>query len=183
MKKMVITVLGRDRPGIIAAVSRTLCENQCNIEDVNQTTLQTEFVGIFIAAAPDGLSENQLHTRLQERLTPMELAVVLKPMQEAGDWVAPTSEPFVITTLGPDRLGLVAGITEILARFEINITKLRAVFRGGSDPHRNIMIYEVDVPVAIDRRAFRTALQERAAELGLDISLQHRDVFETIHRV
>lgn len=183
MKKIVITVLGCDRPGIIAAVSQTLFENQCNIEDVNQTSLQTEFVGIFIIAAPDHLSEGELLARLQEKLTPMGLTVVLKPMEETGEWLAPASEPFVITTLGPDRLGLVAGITEVLARFGINITNLRAVFRGGRDPRRNVMIYEVDVPVAIDRHAFRTALHERAAELELEISLQHRDIFETIHRV
>ena len=183
MKKIVISVLGCDRPGIIAAVSQTLFENQCNIEDVNQTTLQNEFVGIFIATKPEQTSEEDLRARLQERLTPMGLSVMVKPLQESGEWQAPPSEPFVITTLGPDRLGLVAGITEVLARFEINITDLRAVFRGGNDPRRNVMIYEVDIPAAIERSAFRTALYRRADELGLDISLQHRDIFETIHRI
>ncbi len=183
MKKFVITVLGCDRPGIIAAVSKTLFENRCNIEDVSQTILQTEFVGIFIAALPELLSEEDLLAKLRKELTPMGLSVVLKPVQEAGEWIAPASEPFVITTLGPDRLGLVAAITEVLARFGINITNLRAIFRGGNDPRRNVMIYEVDIPVAIDRHTFRTALHERAEQLELDISLQHRAIFETIHRV
>jgi glycine cleavage system transcriptional repressor len=183
MEKIVISVLGCDRPGIIAAVSKTLFENHCNIEDVSQTTLQTEFVGIFIAAKPEPLSEDDLLARLQERLSPMGLSVLVKPLQQSGEWQAPKSEPFVITTLGPDRLGLVAAITEVLARFGINITNLRAVFRGGDDPRRNVMIYEVDIPEAIERRTFRAALYQRAEELGLDISLQHRDIFETIHRV
>ena len=52
MKKVVISVLGTDRPGIVAAVSRILLENRCNIEDVAQTILQTEFTGIFIASIP-----------------------------------------------------------------------------------------------------------------------------------
>jgi glycine cleavage system transcriptional repressor len=183
MKKIVISVLGCDRPGIIAAVAKTLFENRCNIEDVSQTTLQTEFVGIFIATKPEQLGEADLLVKLQERLAPMGLSVLVKPLQESGEWQAPASEPFVITTLGPDRLGLVAGITEILAQFGTNITDLRAIFRGGSDPHRNVMIYEVDIPAAIDRNTFRAALYRRAEELGLDISLQHRDIFETIHRV
>ena len=183
MKKIVISVLGCDRPGIIAAVSKTLSDNRCNIEDVSQTTLQTEFVGIFIATIPEQMGEEDLAERLQERLTPMGLSVLVKPLQESGEWQAPVSEPFVITTLGPDRLGLVAGITEVLAGFGINITGLRAIFRGGNDPRRNVMIYEVDIPAAIDRNAFRTALDRRAKELELDISLQHRDIFETIHRV
>lgn len=183
MKKTVISVLGCDRPGIIAAVSRTLFENQCNIEDVSQTTLQTEFVGIFIASMPDWLTEQALRDCLQQRLTPMGLSVLVKPLQEGGDWQAPASEPFVITTLGPDRLGLVAGVTEVLAGFGVNITGLRAIFRGGRDPERNVMIYEVDIPVSVNRGAFRTALYQRAEELDLDVSLQHRDIFETIHRV
>jgi glycine cleavage system transcriptional repressor len=183
MKKMVISVLGCDRPGIIATVSKTLLANRCNIEDVSQTTLQTEFVGIFIATKPDPLSDEDLLSRLKERLAPMGLSVLVKPLQESGEWQAPVSEPFVITTLGPDRLGLVAGITEVLAQFGINITNLRAVFRGGNDPRRNVMIYEVDIPAEIDPHAFRAALYQRAEDLGLDISLQHRDIFETIHRV
>ncbi len=183
MKKMVISVLGCDRPGIIAAVSKTLSENRCNIEDVSQTTLQTEFVGIFIATIPEQVGEGELLNQLRARLSPMGLSVLVKPLQETGEWRAPDSEPFVITTLGPDRLGLVAGITEVLARFGINITGLRAIFRGGNDPRRNVMIYEVDIPTALNRSAFRTALYRRAEELELDISLQHRDIFETIHRV
>ena len=96
---------------------------------------------------------------------------------------APPSEPFVITTLGPDRPGLVAGITELLVRFGINISNLKAVFRGGRNPQENTMIYEVDIPVAVDQNIFREALYERGRELGLDVSLQHREIFEAIHRI
>ena len=60
MEKIVISVLGCDRPGIIAAVAKTLFENRCNIEDVSQTTLQTEFIGIFIATKPEPLGEKDL---------------------------------------------------------------------------------------------------------------------------
>ena len=41
----------------------------------------------------------------------------------------------------------------------------------------------MDVPADIDRQAFRAALRERARELGLDVNLQHREIFEQIHRV
>ena len=93
------------------------------------------------------------------------------------------SAPFVITAFGSDRLGLVSGLTEVIAVFGVNITNLQAVFRGGDDPRSNVMIYEVDVPLEIDHDAFRLALQKRAETLGLDLNLQHRDIFETIRRV
>lgn len=183
MKKIIISVLGHDRPGIIAAVSKTLFEHDCNIEDVSQTILQTEFAGIFIASIPDRVTEESLQEALREKLDPLGLSVHLKDMWETEVWGTPPSEPFVITTVGPDRLGLVAGITELLAGFGINITNLKAVFRGGKDPMRNVMIYEVDIPLGIDQHAFRAALQARGRELGLEVSLQHRDVFEAVHRV
>jgi glycine cleavage system transcriptional repressor len=183
MGKAVIAVLGNDRPGIIATVSKVLYEQGCNIEDVSQTILQTEFVGIFIATRPSQVSEETLLTALREQLAPKGLLVLLKPMEEAKEAKQPPSEPFVITTVGPDRPGLVAGITEVLARYGINITHLKAVFRGTERPQHNVMFYEVDMPLSIDQRSFRAALYERAHELGLEATLQHRDIFEQIHRV
>lgn len=183
MSKVIITVLGCDRPGIVAAVSKALFECQCNIEDVSQTILQTEFAGIFIASIPLKTKPEDLLTSLEERLQPEGLSVFLKEVKTVCASSRPEAEPFVITTLGPDRLGLVAGITGLLSDFSINITHLQAVFRGGEDPRRNVMIYEVDIPIEADQSAFRSALYERAKELGLEASLQHRDIFEQIHRI
>jgi glycine cleavage system transcriptional repressor len=183
MKKIIISVLGHDRPGIIASVSEVLFRNGCNIEDVSQSILQTEFAGVFIASYPDSLKSDELFGRLHEKLDPMGLSVLLREMEAAGVWGPPPSEPFVITTMGPDRPGLVAGITELLARFGVNISNLKAVFRGGDNPLENTMIYEVDIPFAVDQNLFREALYERGRELGLDVSLQHREIFEAIHRV
>jgi glycine cleavage system transcriptional repressor len=183
MKKIVLSVLGYDRPGIVALVSKTLFEQQCNIEDVSQTILQTEFAGVFIASMPEQASEADLLARLRECLEPMGLSVLLKPLEAPGEWKSPPSEPFIITTTGLDRPGLVAGITEVMALFGVNITNLRAAFRGGPDPGRNTMIYEADVPNHIDQAAFRSTLRERARELGLDINVQHRSIFEVVHRV
>lgn len=183
MKKLIITVLGQDRPGIVAAVSQALYDFRCNIEDVSQTILQTEFAGIFITTMPPGMKKDKLRKALEERLIPEGLSVFLKEMEPGAASPPVETEPFVITTMGPDRLGLVAGVTGLLAAFRINITNLQAAFRGGDDPRRNVMIYEVDIPVETDQAAFRSALVQRAGELGLDVSLQHRDIFEQIHRV
>ena len=183
MKKIIISVLGHDRPGIIAAVSEELFRTGCNIEDVSQTILQTEFSGVFIASVPESLTSDELLARLRKKLDPTGLSVLLRAMESSGVWEAPPSEPFVITTLGPDRPGLVAGITGLLASFGINISNLKAVFRGGDNPTANTMIYEVDIPTTLDMTRFREMLYNRGGELGLDMSLQHREIFEAINRV
>lgn len=184
MEKVVISVLGRDRPGIVAAVSRILFEQRCNIEDVSQTILQSEFAGIFIAAVPEGLTPDMLNSQLEKGLKPLGFHVVVKLLEKKiGGVSPPPSESFVLTTMGPDRLGLVASMTEVIARFGINITNLKAVFKGGDHPRDNVMIYEMDIPTDIDQTAFRKAIRQRAEELDLDLSLQHRDIFEAIHQI
>lgn len=184
MKKMIISVLGKDRPGIIAAVTRILFEQDCNIENVSQTILQNEFSGIIIVGVPKTLSEADLHRHLDGGLSPMGLHVFEKRLSEVNDSEkALESEPFVVTTKGPDRKGLVAAITAILAEYRVNVTNLQAVFKGGDDPNANIMIYEVDIPDDVNHQALRRDLREKALELSLDISIQHKLIFEAINRV
>ena len=47
--KAVITVLGKDRVGIIARVSTVLAVNQVNVLDISQTILQDYFTMIMLA--------------------------------------------------------------------------------------------------------------------------------------
>lgn len=51
--KAFITVLGRDRRGIIAAVSAKLLEYGVNILDINQTILQNNFTMIMFVELQD----------------------------------------------------------------------------------------------------------------------------------
>ncbi|MBE5753868.1 MAG: ACT domain-containing protein [Clostridiales bacterium] len=41
--KAIVTVIGKDKPGIIARVSASLAENNVNIEDISQTIMQGNF--------------------------------------------------------------------------------------------------------------------------------------------
>lgn len=52
MKKFVLSVIGQDKPGILARISTILFSHGCNIEDVSQTILQTEFASIFVVLNP-----------------------------------------------------------------------------------------------------------------------------------
>ena len=184
MKKVIISVLGNDRPGIIAAVSRLLYENDSNIENVSQTSLQSEFAGIFIATIPAGISLPELEQKLAGALAPMGLQVHVKPVELRHEaMTAPTGESFVITTRGPDQKGLVARITEIIARHQVNITNCQAVFKGGDDPNDNIMIYEVDIPPQTQQQDLFRDLRAREAELNLNVSIQHRDIFMALNRI
>jgi glycine cleavage system transcriptional repressor len=184
MKKFIISVLGKDRPGIIAAVTQVLFQQDFNIEDVSQTILQNEFSGIFIVTGPDHSDAQSLCQALETFTISLNLHIHVKLMDAAlHQWTTTVCESFVITTRGPDRKGLVAQITAVLTAFNVNVTQLQAVFRGGNEPGRNVMIYEVDIPADSDQQKLRAALRAKGRELNLEVNIQHKNVFEAINRI
>ena len=46
--KAILTVIGKDKPGIIAKVSALLAEENVNIEDISQTIIQSNFTMIMV---------------------------------------------------------------------------------------------------------------------------------------
>lgn len=184
MKKFIISVLGEDSPGIIAAVTRVLYEQDFNIEDVSQTILQNQFSCFFIVTGPEHVSPGNLIKALLESTEVFNLLFNVRDLgDDAMPHATPECESFVVTTRGPDRKGLVSGITEVFAAYTVNVIQLRAAFRGGDEPGNNIMIYEVDIPLDTDQKELRKALCAKAQELGLEISIQHKNIFEAMNRI
>jgi glycine cleavage system transcriptional repressor len=184
MHKMIVSVLGEDRPGIIAAVTKVIFERDFNIEDVSQTILQNQFSGIFIATGPRSVSADDLRRAFEETTVGFNLHFYVRQLDSLDvTWTTCACEPFIITTRGPDRKGLVAGVTALLASHNVNVTQLRALFRGGEDPGRNVMIYEVDIPLDVDLQALRQDLRDQGEKLDLQISMQHKNIFEAINRI
>lgn len=48
--RAIITVIGKDKSGIIAKVSAMLAENNINIEDISQTVIQGNFTMIMLVS-------------------------------------------------------------------------------------------------------------------------------------
>ena len=48
--KAIVTVIGKDKPGIISKVSTALAENNVNIEDISQTIVQGNFTMIMLCS-------------------------------------------------------------------------------------------------------------------------------------
>lgn len=184
MKKTIITVIGYDKPGIIASISETLFKEQCNIENISQTILQSQFAGIFIVLIPDNLSITKLSEIFQKNIPEKNISIKIE-LLETDKIVSSQkeTEQFIVTTTGPDKQGLVAAISREIATFDVNISNLKAVFKGGDNPDKNVMIYEIDIPVDIDHHQFSDSLRKKASELGLELSIQHKNIFDMVNRI
>lgn len=49
-QRMIVSVFGVDRPGIVAAVAHVLAESNCSIIDINQTVVRGKFAMVLIAS-------------------------------------------------------------------------------------------------------------------------------------
>jgi len=66
MKKAIVTVIGNDKVGIIAGVSRTLADSGVNILDISQTVLQEYFTMVMLVDVDNALPFSEIKRNLAE---------------------------------------------------------------------------------------------------------------------
>lgn len=184
MNELTASFLGRDCPGVVAAIATLFSESSCNIVAMSQTRFSGEFSAIFIVEAPAEMDSQQLREFLERGLqrADVELSVTVRPAvrDQWGQGIA--CEPFVITVDGPDGPGLIAAMSRVFARHGVNIESLTA-YLGQVTPGNALFVFEVMVPENVDIGRVRRELGLEAKKLGLRVSVQHRDIFEAVHRV
>ena len=86
----------------------------------------------------------------------------------------------IITVVGIDRIGIIAGVSNLLADARVNIldisqTILKEYFT---------MIMLVDLrEMKISHKDLVDRLNKKGEELGLSIKMQHEDLFNAMHRI
>lgn len=74
--KAVVSVIGQDRTGIIAAVATALAERNINIEDISQTIMQHNFVMIMLVDVSDSaVPLDKLGAELQKAVDKLGVTV------------------------------------------------------------------------------------------------------------
>ena len=161
---VVVAVIGMDQPGVIACVSAVMTRLGCNIEEMTQSTLHRQFAGIYLVQKPAQLTNEELNSEIQKAVSAkrMKLTIVTRDFEEPMEGPV-EAEPFVISVYGPDR-------NDIVGTF--------AISDGTS-----MQVFEVSIPSELDTRSLHRVMLERAKSMGLNLTMQHRDIFEAIHRV
>ncbi len=184
MQSLVISFLGRDCPGVVAAVSSLFEEAHCDIVMVSQTISNGEFAAIFTVLAPPAVTVQSLHAHLTNGLVDkkIDLSVMVRhAIAQAWGQSLPCS-PFVVTAHGPNTTGLMAALSSVFARHNVNIENLKALM--DEDGKNNaLFVFEVMVPENVDLQLVRQELLVQGEKYSLRISVQHRDIFEAIHRI
>ncbi len=89
-------------------------------------------------------------------------------------------ERAVITVLGEDRVGIVSGISQILAENKVNIldltsSKIQDLF---------VMVIIIDISnAAINFNELQESLRLKGEKIGVQVTTQQENIFRYIHRV
>ncbi len=160
-----ITVLGHDRPGIIAETTDRLAGLGLNLEDSTMTLLRGHFAMTLVCAGD--ASDADLEAALQPLTSDGTLTVTVREVPEDHAWeTAGTS--WVLTVHGGDRPGIVSAVVAEVARAGGNITDLTTRLAGDL----YLLVAELDLPGSADVEAVRTAIQQAAADLGVGATLR-----------
>lgn len=171
--RFVITAVGDDRPGIVAAVTGALLPLDGNLEDSAMTLLEGQFAMVLVLAASGATADE-----VRDALAPVTAGYGLMTDVKALD--APVGDTggraCSLTVYGADRPGIVHRIAQALAARDVNIVDLatRVIGRDGVTPVY-AMLLDLRVPETLDDAALGADLDEVARELGVDCTLRTVD--------
>jgi glycine cleavage system transcriptional repressor len=169
MGHFALSAVGRDRPGIVAAMSEVLLRHSANIEDSQMSILRGHFAMMLVVAVPDDADAAALRQELSEAGRSLELeAVALSPLEE----VDPATEPepsHIVTVYGVDHPGIVHAVTAALAERGVDITDLTTRVVGEDAEPIYALMMEVAVPAGEDVDA---VLEAVAADQNVDATVR-----------
>jgi len=164
MTSLAITVVGHDRPGIIAQAAEVLSRCGMNLEDSSMTLLRGHFAMTLICA---GAADSAEVEAALEPLVNGSLDVTVREVPEEPD-LPPLGSSYLVTVHGADRLGIVARLAGVIAEAGGNITDLSTRLSGAL----YVLVAEVDLPRSADVVALQARLTEVSADLGVDTTMR-----------
>jgi glycine cleavage system transcriptional repressor len=163
--ELAITVVGQDRPGIVADVSGVLAGRGLNLTDSTMTLLRGHFAMTLICAGePDAAMVEAALAALTADGNLVATVRATPPGAGTGD----TGTPYTLIVHGADRLGIVASVTRVLAAAGGNVTDLTTRLSGTL----YLLSAEVDLPSTVDPDELVAQLDEVAEQLGIEVSLR-----------
>ena len=86
----------------------------------------------------------------------------------------------IVTVVGKDRVGIIAGVCTALAKYNVNVLDInQTVMQGYFTMMMATDVSEANVPMA----QLATEMERVGREMGLSIRVQREDIFEAMHRI
>lgn len=129
------SAVGKDRPGIVAALSKVFYQQQCNLLDSSMTKLADQFAIVMLLETSPNTKESELRATLKTLGNEWGLLVAVGPIsQELPDSSVASGKPILVSVYGADQAGIMASITQAIASHKWSVTDLSTKQITGATP-------------------------------------------------
>lgn len=166
---LVMTVIGKDRPGLVESVANIVGEHGGNWLESRMSRLGGYFAGIVrveVAAENEGPLAEAL-----KNLDARGLTVVVHSDQAETTAARQTN---ILEIVGQDRPGIVRQISHTLAQFGVNVEELHTECASAAMSGETLFKAQavLNVPPSCDVSKLREELERIAGDLIVEISLE-----------
>lgn len=171
--RYIMTAFGKDRPGIVADVTKILYDNGCNLEENSMSMLADEFTLNLLFSTTQANIEDLLRNQCQQLEQDKEITAFIRPLPARGEIKHGGVHNSILHVEGLDQAGIVYKISQFLADNQLNIADLQSVVE--QTPESGTALYIMDIhiqiPYGTDMTAIEAGLSDVADELNVEISL------------
>ncbi|MFT5697198.1 MAG: glycine cleavage system transcriptional repressor [Desulforhopalus sp.] len=181
-KQMIISVMSKDRPGIIASTTGAIYKLGGDVADLNQTVLCGYLTMILNASFEEDITKEDLHAAISHVKTDCKFEVSIKelPPGEILDAGGPPEDTYILTVQGPNRGGIVHGVSQFCFEHNVNIFDLATTLKDG----QYTMALQLDVQKCNCKiEELQQKLDIYSQENGLTIMIQHNDIFRVTNEI
>lgn len=168
-----VTIIGKDRPGIVAGTAEVLYRLGCNIEDSSCTMLGGEFAMILIVSHEKPFSKARLLEEFRTFAESMQLSVFARTLAKGEvRYQAPSGELCMVSVYGSDQPGIVYRVAKELAERSINISDLNTKLIGTPEEPVYVLMLEAALPEGMDVDDVGRLLEKLKKELNVEIGVR-----------
>lgn len=172
MNHFALTIVGRDRPGIVSQVTEILFKQGCNLADSSCSILGGQFAMILILGHPEFIDRESFGEAFKP-LEDADLTVALRVLKPGGEIRSHiTGDLCMISVYGSDKPGIVYRVANVLGEKKVNITDLNTKLVGTEDRPVYVMVIEAALPEGVEEQDVDNWLSPIRDELQVDITVR-----------
>jgi glycine cleavage system transcriptional repressor len=168
-----VTIISKDRPGIVADVTEVLFKLGCNIEDSSCTMLGGDFAMILVVSHDKPFTKAKLADEFKLLHERTGLQIHIRSLSE--EEICPIKdegELCLISVYGSDRPGIVFRVTRALADRQVNIADLNTKLIGTVEEPVYVMMLEATLPNNMSVDDVSALLETLRKELEVEIKVR-----------
>lgn len=166
--KVILTVIGTDRPGLTEALATAVQDAGGNWLDSRLSRLGGSYVGSVLVELPEGALEV-----LRDKAAHVDAAGLKVTIAHAAHPVAAPGTPLELSLVGQDRPGIVREVSAALSRFKVNIEDLETGFEDAASFGGRLFRAKARllVPAGVSAEAVQDVLEAISGEIMVDLKV------------